>query len=75
MGNSKSKWYKPPRGRLRLHLEFVWQDMWIGIFYRLVDYDEPTTRDFTPLKVHTFYICFIPMLPIIFEVKVKGHFR
>jgi len=49
-----------------MKIRFVKQDLWIGIYWKTVQQMSPKFRNIT-----TFYICIIPCLPIIFDVKHK----
>lgn len=49
------------RRAVGIKLEFKWQDMWVGIFYKRTT-DRPAA-----MIVREWWICFVPCLPIHIE--------
>lgn len=47
---------------MKVYIRFVWQDMWIGAYYKKTSFQSMLEH----YEVRKLYVCLIPMLPIIF---------
>lgn len=64
-----TRWRATADYRVRWRLEFKLEDWWVGVFWRF--YEEAAGQR----KVAEMWICFLPCLPLHFEVDVTGDER